>query len=182
MLRASFRRVAAGTRWRGRHGARVRLVALSALGVPAGRAMGFFLVATLAGGALRAAVWLVTLRALGMAGSHLAQLLGVTAATCDRRGLWLMRQAIVTTTATLVPGAQRHAGYFLRVTVGAEHLSYLLQRESVWSVALGAGETPMKILVRVSRLMTAAALEHRVEQVPRRGVRIMTASARVRSA
>jgi hypothetical protein len=146
------------------------------------RAVGLFLMASLASGALRAAVRLVALRALGMAGFHLTQLLCVAAAARDQHGLWVMRQTTVTLVALLVPGAQRGAGEFLRVAVTTQRLPCLLQLESVRSMTLGAGEAAVKIFVRVSRLMTAAALEHGVEQVPGCRMRIMTADARVRAA
>jgi len=125
-------------------------------------------------------VWLVALRASGVTGLHLTQLLLVTAATRGEHRLRMVRQTAVTIAALLVSGAQRDARQLRCVAVATQGLPQLFQGECVRGMALRAGEALVKILIRVSRLMAAAAPEHRVEQVPRRRVRIMTASARVR--
>src|SRR5450755_3471733 len=149
VLRARFGHVAAGTSRRGRHRARVRLVTIGTFGVATGRAVGLLLMATLAGSALCAAVWLVALRALGVTGLHLTQLLRVTAAARDQHRLRVVRQTAVTIAALLVPGAQRDASQLLCVAVATQRLPQLFQRECVRGMALRAGEALMKILIRV---------------------------------
>jgi hypothetical protein len=72
--------VAARAAGRGRNRARVGLMAARALGVPAGRAVGFFLVAALTSCTLGSAVRLMAMGALGVARFDLALLLRVTTA------------------------------------------------------------------------------------------------------
>jgi hypothetical protein len=176
MLRARFLGMAAGTS-SDFGGAGMRLVALHALCMAARSAVSFFLVTALTRCFLRTVVWLMTAGALLMPDPDLMRLAHMTRLTPRQERGRFVRQSAMTAGTVRVTSARGHARKLRSMTAAAQRALALGKRESVRLVALRAGETTVKLVVRVRGLMATAAAARRLSLAAAGWVRVVAARA-----
>lgn len=135
----------------------VRLVALHALRVAAGSALGLLFVTALARRLLRAVVGFMAARALLVTDPGLMRFVGVTRLAAGQERGRPVRQPAVAARALGVTAARGDARELRGVAAAAQRALGLCQGERMRLVALRAGEATVKFVVAVSRLVAAAA-------------------------